>query len=158
LDLSAITGVDAKYVSDGEIMIGSLDHPDLIPGPHITFDDQSEVSPWSQRLGEAARKHLVVHPNSKPPARNSWLGNLENKGSDLPTLSDERVVHLNPFRREILAELAVGERSADLLCPPPCVFDGVGVDHLIGSPVRLAIRLVIPGKVYTSGRDPTDGG
>src|SRR5262249_35107474 len=83
-------------------------------------------------------------------------GNLENKGSDLPTLSDERVVHVNPFRREILAQLAVGERSADLLCPPPCVLDGVGVDHLIGSPVCLAIRLIVSGEIDTSGGDPTD--
>jgi hypothetical protein len=29
----AIPGVDAKYISNGEIMIGSLDHPDLISGP-----------------------------------------------------------------------------------------------------------------------------
>ena len=155
-DVLAIAGVDAKYVSDGEIMIGSLDHPDLIPYPHTTFDDQSEVSPWSQRLGEAARKHLVVHPNSKPPARYSRLGNLENKGSDLPTLSDERVVHLNPFRREVLAKLAVGKRSADLLCPPPCVFNRVGVDHFVGPPVGLAIGLVVSGEIYPPDCDPTD--
>ena len=36
LGFIAITGVDAKYISDGEIMIGSLDDPDLISGapPH----------------------------------------------------------------------------------------------------------------------------
>jgi hypothetical protein len=33
----AITGVNAKYISDGEIMIGSLDYLDLISGPHITL-------------------------------------------------------------------------------------------------------------------------
>jgi hypothetical protein len=121
------------------------------------FPHYSEVRPGSQRLREAARKHLLVHPNAKPPARYSWLGNLENKGSDLPTLSDERVVHVNPFRREILAQLTVGERSADRLCPPPCVFDSVGVDHLIGHPVCLAIRLVVSGEIDTSGGDPTDG-
>jgi len=37
----AITGVDAKYMSNGEIMIGSVDHPDLISGPHIALDDDS---------------------------------------------------------------------------------------------------------------------
>src|ERR1700758_5883729 len=37
----AITGVDAKYMPNGEIMIGSLDHPDLVSGPHITLDDDS---------------------------------------------------------------------------------------------------------------------
>ncbi len=136
-------------------MIGSLDYPDPISGPHITLDDYSEVRPRSQRLGEAARKHLVVHPNSKPPARYARLGNLKNNGSDLPTLSDERIVHLNPFRRKILAKLTVCKRSADLLFPPPCVFNGVCVDHFIGSPVCLAIRLVVSGKIYTSGCDPT---
>src|SRR5205823_4649780 len=153
----AITGVDAKYISDGEIMIGSLDYPDLISGTHITLDDYSEVRPRSQRLGETARKHLIVHPNSKPPARYSRLGNLKNNGSDLPTLSDERIVHFNPLCREILAKLPVCKRSADLLFPPPCVFDGVCVDHFIGPPVCLAIRLVVSGKIYTSGCDPADG-
>src|SRR5207248_1455208 len=94
-DFLAITGVDAKYVSAGEVMIGPLDHPDLIPGPHLTLDDYSEVRPRSHRLGEAARKHLIVHPNAKPPAGDSRLGNLQHHGSDLPTLSDERSVHLN---------------------------------------------------------------
>ena len=156
-DFSPITCVDAKYVSDGEIMSGSLDHPDLIPCPHTTFDDQSEVSPWSQRLGEAARKHLIVHSNAKPPARYSRLGNLKNCRPDLPTLSDERIVHLNPFGREVFAKLPIDKRSTNLLFPPACVFDGVGIDHLIGSPVCLAIRLVVSGEIDASGGDPTDG-
>src|SRR5262249_17132621 len=100
-DLIAITGVDAKYIADGETMIGPLDHPDLIPGPHLALDDDSEVRPGPQRRGEAARKRLIVHPNSKPPARDSRLGNLKDNGSDLPTLSDERLVPLNPFGREV---------------------------------------------------------
>src|SRR5262249_17483395 len=62
-----------------------------------------------------------------------------------------------PFRCEIFAKLTVSERSANLLFPPPRVLEGVGVDRFIGSPVRLAIRLVISGKIYTLGCDPTDG-
>ena len=38
-DFSTIPGVDAKYISDGEIVIGPLDCPDLISGPHIALDD-----------------------------------------------------------------------------------------------------------------------
>jgi hypothetical protein len=34
----AITGVDAKDISNGEIMTGSLDYPDLIPGPNVPLD------------------------------------------------------------------------------------------------------------------------
>ena len=40
-DFIAITGVDAKYISNGQIMIGSPDYPDLIAGPHIALDDDS---------------------------------------------------------------------------------------------------------------------
>ena len=40
-DSIAITGVDAKYLSDGEIMIGSLDYPDLISATHIALDGGS---------------------------------------------------------------------------------------------------------------------
>jgi hypothetical protein len=152
----AIAGVDAKYIADRETMIGSLDYPDLISGPHPALDDDTEVRPGSQRLGEAARKHLIVHPNSKPPARYPRLGDFQNKGSDLPTLSDERLVHLNPLGGEVFAKLTVGKRSADLLFPPPRVFDGVCVDRFIGSPVCLTIRLVVSGEIYPSGCDPTN--
>src|SRR5215813_70942 len=124
--------VDAKYISDGEIMIGSLDYPDLISGAHIALDDYSQVSPRSQRLCEAPRKHLIVHPNAEPPARYARLGNLKKGGSDLPTLSDERIIHLDPLRREVFAKLTVCKRSAELLFPPSYVFDGVGVDRFIG--------------------------
>jgi hypothetical protein len=156
LDFSVITGVDAKHIADGQIVIGFLDYPDRISGPHITLHDDSEVSPGAQGLGETARERLIIHPNSKPPAWNSRLGNLKNHAPELPTLADERVVHLNPFCREILAKLTVGKRPADLLFPPARVFDGVGVDGFIGSPVRLAIRLVVSGKIHTSGCDPTE--
>jgi hypothetical protein len=72
-------------------------------------------------------------------------------------LSDERIIHVNPYCREILAKLTVDENSADLVFPPARVFNGVGVERFVGSPVRLAIRLVISGKIYTSGCNPTDG-
>jgi hypothetical protein len=39
LDFIAITGVDAKYVSDGEAMSRLLDHPDLITRPYTSLDD-----------------------------------------------------------------------------------------------------------------------
>ena len=38
-DFSPITSVDAKYISDGEIMIRPFHDPDLISGPHLTLDD-----------------------------------------------------------------------------------------------------------------------
>jgi hypothetical protein len=154
LDLVAIAEVDASYIPDGEIMIGSLDYPDLVPGAYIALDDYSQVRPGAQRLGEAARKRLVVHPNAKPPAGDSRLGNLEKRGPNLPLLADERIAHLDSFRREIFAKLTVVQRSADLLFPPPYVLDGVCVDRLIGPPMGGAIRLVVSGKVDTSDCDP----
>jgi hypothetical protein len=39
LDFIAITGVDAKYVSEGETMSRPLDYPDFISGPYTTLDD-----------------------------------------------------------------------------------------------------------------------
>ena len=41
LDFIAITGVDAKYISDGETMSRPLDYPDLIPRAYTPLDDQS---------------------------------------------------------------------------------------------------------------------
>src|SRR5262249_12501465 len=138
LDFIAITGVDAKYISDGETMSRPLDYPDLITRLYAPLDDQSEVRPWSQCLGELARERLIVHPNSKPPARDSWFGPLKNSGANLPALTDERAVHLNLFGGEILAKLAVSKRSADLLLPPSCIFQSVRVDHFVGSAMGLS--------------------
>src|SRR5262245_34794784 len=50
LGLSAIMEVDAKYLSDGEIMSGSLDAPDLISGTHLTLDDDAQIRPGAHRL------------------------------------------------------------------------------------------------------------
>ena len=136
-------------------MVRSLNHSDLISGAHISLDDYAQVRPGSQALGEAARKHLIVHPYSKTPARYPRLGNLKNKGPDLPTVSYKRIVHLEAFSREVLSKLPVCERSADLLFPPSYVFDVVCVDRFIGSPVCLAIRLVVSLQIYTSSCDST---
>lgn len=79
-------------------MTGSRDDPDLVASAHTPLDDDSQVSAASHRLGEAARKDRIVHPNPKPPARDPRLGDLKNRRPDLTTLSDERMVHLDAFR------------------------------------------------------------
>ena len=110
-----ITGVDAKYIANGQVPVGRFDHPDVIAGPHFALGYDPQVRPRPHRVGEAAREHLVVHPNPKPPARDTRLGNLEHGAPDLPSLSDARIVHPDPFGREIFAKLAVRKRSTDLL-------------------------------------------
>src|SRR5207253_1361838 len=53
-----------------------ISRPGRSSGPHITLGHDSQVRPGSQRLGKAARKHLIVHPKSKAPARyaaHAWL-------------------------------------------------------------------------------------
>src|SRR5216683_8369585 len=158
LDLIAIAQVDAKYIADGNIMIGPLDNSDPILGADIALDDDSQVRPGSKSFAKAARERLVLHPDFKPPARYPRLGDLEHGRSDLPTLSNQRVVHLDSLGGEVFAKLAVCKRSTELPLPPPCVFDRIRVDRFIGSPVRLAICLVVSGEVHASSGDPTDGG
>src|SRR6516165_7867095 len=67
--LIAIARIDAKDVSDGEVVVRLLKEPDLISGAHVALDDDSEIGPGSQRLREAAWERLVVHPDSEPPTR-----------------------------------------------------------------------------------------
>jgi hypothetical protein len=150
----AVTSVDPKHIPDSEVMIRSPYYPNFIAGTNITLDDYPKVSSRAQSVGETARKHLIVHPNAKPPTRYSRLRNLDNNGSELPTLSDERIVNLNPFYRQVFAELTVSERSADLLFPPPCVFNRVCVEHFIRPTVCFPICLIVPGKIHTSNGDP----
>jgi hypothetical protein len=135
-------------------MVGPLDHADRIARLQLPLDDDAQVRPGPQRLGEAPREQLVVHADAKSPARDPRLGNLQDHAPDLPALADQGRVHVHAFGREVLAELAVGERSADRLLPPARVLDGVGVDRLVGPAVGLAIRLVVAGQVHPAGRDP----
>src|SRR5262249_30650232 len=103
------------------------------------------------RLGKTADKPLIVHPNSKPPARDPWFGNLKDTGTDFPTLSDDRIVHRDSFRREIFPKLAVLKRSTELLFPPPHVFYGIGIHRFIWPPVRFTIGLIVSFKIDASG-------
>jgi hypothetical protein len=148
--------VDAKHIANGESVIRSLDHADLVSGCQITLDKDAQVSPGAQRLGEAARKHLVIHPDAKAPAWDARLGNLENGGPNLPALADERLVRVNSLRCEVFAKLTGLKEAPDFLFPPMHVFDSVGVDRLVGTTMGLAIRLVVTGKIDTSGGDPPE--
>jgi hypothetical protein len=99
LGLITIAHVNSEYIPDGEIMTGSRDYPNLVASAHTPLDDDSLIGARSHRLGKAARKDRIVHPNSKPPAGDPWLGDLNDRGPDLPTLSDKRLVHVYAFRR-----------------------------------------------------------
>src|SRR5438132_13726088 len=123
--LIPIARIDAKDISDGEVVIRLLHDPDLVSGTHIALDDDSEIGTGSHCLAEAAWKCLVVHPDSETPTRVSRRGNLENRVSNLLTLTDERVVELDLFRGHVLSELAVAERMADLPRPPALLLDRI---------------------------------
>src|SRR6266478_2876740 len=153
--LITIARIDAKDISDGEVVIGLLHDPDLVSAPHIALDDDSEIAAGSQRLAEAAGKRFVVHPDSEPPARDSRLGNLEDRGPDPPTFAYERVVELHPFRGQVLSELAVRERAADLPLPPALVLQRIRIDGLVEAAVCLEIRLAIAREIDTASRDPS---
>src|SRR6267378_1064650 len=103
----------------------------------------------------ASRKRFVVHPDSQPPTRDSWFGNLENRAPDLPTLAHERVVELHPFRGQVLSELAVRERTADLPFPPALVLHRIRIDALVEAAVCLEIRLAIAHEIDAPSRDPS---
>src|SRR5262245_7085023 len=135
LNLSPISSVNSKYVSNRHIVIRSFDDPDLISSADRALKNDSQVCPRSQRFGKTAHKPLIVHPNSKPPARDPWFGYFKHGGADRPTLADDRVVHRDSFRGEIFPKLGVLKRSAELLFPPSPIFYGIGIHPLIGHPV-----------------------
>src|SRR5919108_988663 len=113
LDLSSISSVNSKYVSNRQIVCRSFDDPDLISSADRAFNDDAQVCPGSQRFGKTAHKSLIVHPNSKPPARNPRFGHFKHSGADPPTLANERVVHRDSLRRKIFSKLAILKRSAE---------------------------------------------
>jgi hypothetical protein len=153
LDLASISSVDAKYVLNRQSVIRSFDYPDLISSGDRALNDDSQVRPGSQRFGKSPRKHLIVHSNPKPPARDPWLGYFKDGGTDLPALADERVVHRDSFRREVFAKLAVLKRATELPLPPSRIFDRVCVNRFIRSPVCFTIGLVVSFEIDASGRD-----
>src|SRR5262245_21415772 len=134
-------------------MIGALNDLNLIARADIALDKDAQIGPGAQGLGEAAREELVVHPHPQPPTGHPRLGNLQHGGPDRPALPDEGPVDLDALRREVLAQLPVLERPADLLRPPAEVFYGVGIDRLVGAAVGPAIRLVVAGQINVAGCD-----
>src|SRR5262249_51798989 len=153
-DLLPIEGVDAEDVADGEIVVGALDDLNLIARPHVALDKDAQQGTGAQGLSETAREELVVHPHAQPPAGHPRLGALQYGGPDRPALPDEGIVHRNALRREVLAQLPVLERPADLLRPPAEIFHGIRIDRLVGAAVGTAIRLVVAGQVDSAGGDP----
>jgi hypothetical protein len=64
LDLSSISSVNSKYVSNRQFVIRPFDDSDLISSADRALNDDAQVCPGSQRFGKSARKQLIVHPNS----------------------------------------------------------------------------------------------
>ena len=123
-----------------------------------SLDDDSEVRPGAQRFREMPDETPVLHPDAKPPAGHARLRYLEDAGPNLPALADERLVHLHPFRCEVLAELPGLQRSAHFPFPPSGVFDRIGVHGLVRPSVRFPIRLVVALEIHPAGGDATDDG
>src|SRR5438132_178939 len=105
--LMAIARVDAKDIADADVVIRLFDNRNRVSRAHVTLDDDSQVGSGPHSLAEPARKHLVVHPHSQPPAGNPGLGHLESGTPDSPALSDERVIDFDAFRSEVLPERAI---------------------------------------------------
>jgi len=149
--------VDAGHIPYGEIVIGAANYSDLVTTTYASLDDDSQISAGSHGLGETSGKNRVVHSNSKPPARHPRSRNLKNSGPKLPTLTDKRIAHVDAFGREVFAKLAEFNRAAKLLFPPARVFNGICIDRLVESAMRLSIRLMVAVEVYASNRDSTRG-
>src|SRR5712664_447171 len=78
-NLIAIVRVDAEDIPDAEVVIRLPQDPDLVSGAQVALDDDPEIGTGSQRLAEASWKGFVVHPDSEPPARDSRLGDLQDR-------------------------------------------------------------------------------
>jgi hypothetical protein len=102
-----IASVDAKDISDRQIMRRFFYNTDCVARTNVAFNNYSQIGTRAQRLCEATRKELIVHSHSKPPARYAWLGNFENRSANLPTLADKSIVNCDAFGRQVLAELTV---------------------------------------------------
>src|SRR5258706_3944312 len=155
LDLFSISSVNSKYVANRQIVRRSFDDPDLISSADRALNNDAEVCPGSQRLGETAHKPLIVHPNSKPPARDPRLGYFKHGSADRPMFTNERIVHRDSFRGQIFPKLTVLQRSAEFLFPPSQIFHGASVDNFIGTPVRFAIRLIVSFEIDSTNGDTT---
>src|SRR5262249_3642079 len=135
--------------------IGLEHDPDLVSGAYVALDKDPEIGAGSQRLGEAARKRLVVHPDGEAPTGNSRLGDLEDRAPDLPALADECVADLHPFRVQVLSEFAKRGRRADPPSPPALALDRIDIDGLVEPAMGLQIRLAVAREVDAPRRHPS---
>ena len=123
------------------------------PSPTSPSDTIRRYAPGRSAAVKRRRKRRVVHAHAEAPARDARFGHLEDGRADRPSLAHERPVDVDAFGREVLSELGPGKRAPDLLLPPAGILDRVRVDRLVGTAVRLAIRLVVTGEIDPGNRD-----
>jgi hypothetical protein len=94
----------------------------------------------------------LFHNDDGPPTP-CLLVTLFGASNELPLARAQGAPEARPRRRQA-GRLAVHERSAELLFPPPDVLDGVGVDRSVGSTMCLTIALIVSVEIDASCRDP----
>jgi hypothetical protein len=92
------------------------------------------------------------------PARHSRFGYLKHRAPDLPPLSDQRIVHRDPFRGYVFPKLTEWKGSREFLFPPTQVLDRVSVEGFIGPAVGLTVRLLVSFDIHATSRNSTDYG
>src|SRR5207247_7422381 len=93
LNLSSISSVNSKYVSNLHIVIRPFEDPDLISRADRALKNDSQGCPRSQRFGKTAHKPLIAHPNREPPAKDNCLRYFKHGGADRPKHADQFYDH-----------------------------------------------------------------
>src|SRR5262249_38063295 len=106
-----------------------LEHPEIRPGPPHRRESLDPV--------------LFADERPKRRARNSRARDLENDAADMPLLADDGAVHVEPCRRQVLAEDARAKLAPKRAFPVVQVFARKCIDGLIDAAVVTPIGLLV---------------
>src|SRR6266545_4025965 len=104
-----------------------MDDLDRIARAHVTLDRDPQVRAGPPDLGEPLDQVRHVPESGERPAGHAWAADFEDGRADRPALTDDGAGDVDPGRREVLAEDAGRDVTAELRRPPRGVLTRVGV-------------------------------
>ena len=121
-----------------------IQHVHRITSSYDARRDYLQVRPRKPMRHIPFQPTTLSHVHPERAARDPRTRHFQHRLTDLPARADDRVIHVEPDRREVLAEHAVIELPAQLPAPPVHFLARHGIHRLIVAAVVFAVPDEVP--------------
>src|SRR5207253_2822267 len=102
--LRLVEQLDLVQQTDRDLVLGPLDHLDLVAGADLALLENPQVAAGTAGLGEALLKSGLADLVAQLEAGNARKADLEERRADPPLLSDLRAGEVEPLHGQVFAE------------------------------------------------------